>query len=132
MLLDVLAVGHDARQFGRQVDQHRVAPAAEHRGGRALDGGQGHAQLVADHAEELGAHALQLLKRGEVLHGDHHRRDGAVLGVDRRCVDQRGDAAPVGGNEHDRLGAHRLGAAQHTRERELAERDLAPGGTRQG
>ena len=105
---------------------------AEQRGGRALDGGERYAQLVADHAEELGAMALQLLKRGEVLHGDHHRRDGAVLSVNRRCVDQRGDAAPVGGGEHDLLGAHRLGAAQRPRQRELVEGDLAPVGEAAG
>ena len=32
-LLDALAVGHDARQVRRQVDQHRVAPAAGEEGG---------------------------------------------------------------------------------------------------
>ena len=105
---------------------------AERRGGRALDGGQRHAQLVAHHAEELRPHPLQFLKRGEVLHGDHHRRDGAVLGVDRRRVDERGDAAPVGGREHDLLGAHRLGAAQRLRQRELVEGDLAPVGEAAG
>ena len=56
----------------------------------------------------------------------------AVLGMDRGGVDQRGDAAPVGGGEHDLLGAHRLGAAQHARERELAEGDLAPVGEAAG
>ena len=83
---------------------------------------------MADHAEELGALALELLKRGEVLHGDHHRRDRAVLGVDRRGVDERGHAAPVGDRERNFLGAHRLGAAQRARERELVEGDLAPVG----
>ena len=32
-LLDARAVGHDARQVRRQVDQHRVAPAAGEEGG---------------------------------------------------------------------------------------------------
>ena len=41
---------------------------------------------------------------------DHHRRDGAVLGVDRGGVDERGDAASVWGREHDLLDAHRLSA----------------------
>ena len=196
-LLDALAVGHDARQVRRQVDQHRVAPTAgeeggarpidqrrhlgglgrnreragvdapgveqlgdqanhavglpvddadelarlgrrelprraEQGGGRTLDGGERHTQLVAHHGEELGAMALQLLKGRKVLHGDHHRRDRAVVGVDRRGVDQRGDAAPVGGREHDLLGAHRLGAAQRPRERELIEGDLAPVGEAAG
>ena len=52
--------------------------------------------------------------------------------MDRRGVDQRGDAAPVGGDEHDLLGAHRLGAAQRARERELIEGDLAPVGEAAG
>ena len=35
---------------------------------------------------------------------------------------------PSGDREHDLLGAHRLAAAQRRRQRELAERDLAPVG----
>ena len=101
---------------------------AEQRGGRALDGGERGAQLVAHHAEELGPHALQLLERREVLHGDHHRRDRAVYCVDRRGVDERGHAASVGDRERNFLGAHRLGAAQRARERELVEGDFAPVG----
>ena len=85
-----------------------------------------HAQFVADHAEELRPHPLQRLQRGQILHGDHHRRDGAVLAVDGGGVDERGDAAPVGDRELDLLGAHRLGAAQRHGEREPVERDLAP------
>ena len=121
----------DAEELARLGRCHEPR-GAEGGGGRALDRGQRHAQLVAHHAEKLGAHPLQLLKGREVLHGDHHRRDGAVLGVDRGGVDQRGDAAPVGGGENDLLGAHRLGAAQHARERVLAEGDLAPVGETAG
>ena len=89
-------------------------------------------QLVAHHAEEPGPHVLQFLERREVLHGDHHRRDRAVLGVDRGRVDQRGDAPAVGGGEHDLLGAHRLGAAQRAGERQPVEGDLAPVGEAAG
>ena len=87
---DAGAVGHHARQLRRQVDGHVLAgaagqqlaarrgderarvgrlgaPGAEHCGGGALDGGERHAQLVAHHAEEVGAHAVELLERGEVL-----------------------------------------------------------------
>ena len=39
---------------------------------------------------------------------------------------------PSGGREHDLLGAHRLGAAQRLRQRELVEGDLAPVGEAAG
>ena len=68
---------------------------------------------------------LQFLEWRQVLHGDHHRRDRTVLGVDRRRVDQHRHAAPVGHRQHDFLGAYRLGVAQLLRERELIEGDLA-------
>ena len=45
---------------------------------------------------------------------------------------ERGDAAPVGGREHDLLGAHRLGAAQRPRQRQFVEGDLAPVGEAAG
>ena len=60
----------ELRHLGRTED----ARGAEHRGGRALDRGQRRPQLVAHHAQELGPHALQLPKRRQVLHGDHHPR----------------------------------------------------------
>ena len=88
--------------------------------------GQRGAQLVAHHAQELGPQALQLLERLQVLHGDHHRLDRAVRRMDRRRVDQRGDAAPVGDREFDLLRAHRLGIAELVGERELVKPDLAP------
>ena len=70
---------------------------AEHRRRRALDRSKRGAKLVAHHAEELGPHPVELLDRRQVLQGDHHRFDLAVLGVDRRRVDERRDATPVGG-----------------------------------
>ena len=108
------------------LDRTEHPRGAEHRGGRALDGGQRRAQLVAHQAEELRAHAFELLERRQILQGDDHRDHRAVLAMDRGCVDQRGDAAPVGDREHDLLGAHRLGAAQARRQRQLVQRDLAP------
>ena len=98
----------------------------QHGGGRTLDRGQRRAQLVAHHAQELGPQALQLLERRQVLHGDHHRLDGTVRGKDRRGVDQRGDAPPVGDRELDLLRAHRLGIAELVGEREFVKPDLAP------
>ena len=109
-------------RLGRAVPRR----GAEHRRRRALDGGERGAKLVAYHAEELRPHPVYLLERRQVLQGDHHRFDLAVVGLNRRCVDERGDAAPIGGREHDLLGPHRLGAAQRACEREAVERDLAP------
>ena len=80
---------------------------------------------MAHHAQELGPLPLQLPKLRQILHGDHHRDDGAV-GMDGRGVDQRLDAAPVREREHHLLGAHRLGAAELPRQRKLGQRDLAP------
>ena len=72
----------DAEELAH-LDRAEHPPGAEHRGGRALDGGQRRAQLVAHQAEELRAQALELLERREVLQGDHHRDHRAVLAVDR-------------------------------------------------
>ena len=95
-------------------------------GGGALDRGQRRAQLVAHHVQELGPQPLELFQRREILHGDDHRLDGAVRGMDRGRADQRGDTAPVGDRELDLLGAHGLGAAQLPEQRELVEGDLPP------
>ena len=87
---------------------------------------------VAHHAEELGPQPLQLLQRRQVLQRDHHRDHLAALRTDRRRVHQRRDAAPVRHREHDLLGAHRLRAAEHLRERDLVKRDLASVGEAAG
>ena len=92
----------------------------------------GGAQLVAHQAEELGALPVELLQRRQVLQGDHDRLDRAVLAGDRRGVDQRGHAAPVGHRDLDLLGAHRLAAAQRLGQRERVERHLAPVGAPEG
>ena len=124
----VIGLPVDEAEELAHLDRAEHPPGAEHRGGRALDGGQRRAQLVAHQPEELRAHAFELLERREVLQGDHHRDHRAVLAADRGRVDQRGDAAPVGDREHDLLGAHRLAAAQRRRQRQLVQRGLAPVG----
>ena len=101
---------------------------AEHGGGRALDGGQRGAQLVAHHAQELGAQPLALVEIGEVLHGHDDRLDAAVVVADRGRVDQDPDAPAVGDGELDLFGADRLGAAQLLGQGEFLEGDLAPVG----
>ena len=97
---------------------------------RALDGGQRLAQLVAHQAQELGPQPLDLVERREVLHGHHHRADGAALGADRRGVDQRPKAPPVGDGEHDLLGAHRLARAEQLAP--PAARSVTPRARRRG
>ena len=69
---------------------------------------------------------LDLFQRRRVLHGDDHRLDGVVRGMDRGRVDERGDTSPVGDRELDLLGAHGVGAARLPERRELAQRDLPP------
>ena len=104
----------------------RVQPrgGAQQGGGRADDGGQRRPQLVADHGQELGPQPLQLLELGEVLQGDDDRLDAAVLGPDRRGVDEGPDAAAIGDGELDLLGADGLGVAELLRQGELCEGDL--------
>ncbi len=109
-------------QLGR-VERRR---GGQHRGRRALDGGERRAQLVAHHAQELRAQAVQLLQRSKVLHGDHQRGHRAVLAGDRRRVDQHRDAPPAGRRQQDFLGAHRVGRLHHLGQREPVEGNLAP------
>ena len=104
----------------------------QQRGGRALDGGERSAQLVAHHAEELRAQPLQLLERREILQGDDHRADAAVVGVDGRGVDQRPDAAPVRDGQHDLFGAQRLAGAELLGDGDLAQGHLAAVGAAEG
>ena len=114
----------DAQERAKLGRVHRLR-GVEHGGDRALDGGERGAQLVAHQAQELGAQPLDLVERGQVLHGHHHRRHRAVLGMDGRRVDQHPHAAPVRHRERDLLGAHRLAGAQILSEGELAKRYLA-------
>ena len=77
-------------------------------------------------------HPIHLLQWRQVLHSDDHRLHHAVLGADRCRIDQRRDATPVGGGQHDLLDAHRLSAGQFSGQRELVECDLAPVGAPAG
>ena len=45
---------------------------------------------------------------------------------------EHGNPAPVRDRDHDLLGAHRPGAGEHLRQRQLAEHDLAPVGEAAG
>ena len=62
------------------------------------------------------------------LHGHHHRADLVALGSDRRGVDERPDAAPVGDREDHLLGAHRLAGGERLLQRNLGQRHLPPVG----
>ena len=104
--------------------QMRPRRGAQQGGGRAEDGGQRRAQLVADHGQKLGALPLQLLQRRQVLQRDDQRLD-TDRRVDRRGVDQRPDAPAVRDGQHDLLGAHGLGRVEVSRQRQLAEGDHA-------
>ena len=90
-------------------------------GGQALDGAQRHAQFVTHQAEKLGSRPLQLLQRGHVLQGNDHRLDPALLGMDRRGVDQGGEAPAAGDLEHDLFGTHCHCAAQHLQQGRLIQ-----------
>ena len=93
---------------------------AQHRGRRALDRGQGGAELVAHHAQELGPQPLELVEVREVLHGDDHRLGFAVGGADGRGVDQRPGAAAVGDRKRDLLGAQRGRVVDQAEHRDFA------------
>ena len=89
------------------------------------DRGQRGLQLVAHHAHELGAQPLQLLERRHILQRHDKRFDRALLRVDGRGVEQRLEAAAAGDLQLDLFKADRLTGAQHLRQGELAEGDLA-------
>ena len=109
---------HHGRVRGRRRPQRG--------GGRALDGGQRNPEFVAHHTQELGPQPLQLLQWSQVLKGDDHGLDRAVLGTDRRGVEQRRDTPAVGDPEDDLLGAYRGSVAQHLRQRKLSRGELLP------
>ena len=104
-----------------------VAPR-EHGGGGPLDRGQRGPQLVAYQAQKLRSQSLCLLQRLQVLQGDHHGLDGAVLGPDRRRVDQCREASAIGDMEDDLLGPDRSGVAQRLRQWEFLQGNLLPVG----
>ena len=83
-----------------ELDHHcrvQVRRAIEQGAGGTLDGGQRCAQLVADHAQELGPQPFQVLQGCHVLQGDDEGLDLAILRADGRCIEQRGYASTVGG-----------------------------------
>ena len=86
----------DAEELPR-LRRAEALRTAQHGRGGALDGGERGAQLVAHHAQKLRPHPVERLERREVLYGDDHGLDGTALGVDRGRVDERLDAAPIGG-----------------------------------
>ena len=120
-------LGDDAEELAR-LGRVELGRLLQPRVGRALDGEQRGAQLVAHQAQERGPHPLDLVERRQVLHGHHHRADLAAFRPDRRGVDQRPDAAPVRDREHHLLGAHRLAGAERLIQRNLAEGHLPPVG----
>ena len=83
---------------------------------------------MAHHSEELRPLPLEFLEWPEVLHRDDNRHDIAVVGVDRRSVDEGAHAPPVGHRQLDLLGAHLRGLLELAGQRQLFERDLPPVG----
>ena len=81
---------------------------------------------MAHHTQELGPQLLQLLQRSQVLKGDDHGLDRAVLGTDRRGVEQRRDTPAVGDPEDDLPGAYLSRVAQLFSQREISRGELPP------
>ena len=98
----------ELEHLGLGRDRH----GAEHGRRRALDRGQGGAELVAYHPEELRPLPLECLERRQVLQGHDNRDDRSALGTDGRDVEERPDAPPVGHRQLDLLGPHRRGALE--------------------
>ena len=104
-------LGDDAEELA-DLGRVELGRLLQPRVGRALDGEQRRAQLVAHQTQELSPHPLDLVERRQVLQGHHHRADLAAFCPDRRGVDERPDAAPVRDREDHLLGAHRLAGAE--------------------
>ena len=85
----------------------------------------GRLQLVTHHPHELGAQPLQLLERRHILQRHDKRFDRARLRVDGRGVEQRLEAAAAGSLQFDLFEAYGFAGAEHLRQGELAEGDLA-------
>ena len=93
----------ELHRLGRAQPRRRL----HRRRRRAPDRTQRGLELVAHHAQELGAEHLELLERRQVLHRDHHRLDVAPLRADGRGVDQRVDPPAVRRLQHHLLHANR-------------------------
>ena len=120
----VRRVADDAEEL-RHLGGIELGRGLQERRDRALDGGERGPELVAHHPQELRAQLLQILERRHVLQGDDDRLDAALLGADRRRVEQRADAAAARDAHDDLLEADDLAGAEEVREREVAEGDLA-------
>ena len=128
----MVGLGVDDADELEHLGTGRGPRGGERRSRRALDRGEGGAELVAHHPEELGALTLELDERAQVLHRDDDRDHLTLPGPDRRDVDQRADAPPVGPRELDLLGAHLGGALEVAREGKLLRGELPSGGVPPG
>ena len=77
----------DAQEL-RALRRIQPAGAVHQRGHRTHDRGQGRAELLAHHRQELGPHTLLLVQRRHVLKCDDQRRHDAVIGANRGGVEQ--------------------------------------------
>lgn len=87
---------------------------------------------MAHGAEELGAPALSLLHGRHVEDRGDDGGEGAVRGVNRLRVDQRGDGRAVWVRDHDLLGMHRVAVPEHLLQRDFGEPVLPPIRTPEG
>ena len=87
---------------------------------------------MAHKAQELGAHAFDLIQRCQILHGHHERFEHPIVGMDRGRIYERPDAASVRHREQDLLGVQRLAGAKLLRDGQLAQGNLAPVGAAEG
>ena len=124
----VVGLAVDDAQELKHLGRGRGGRGAEHGRRRALDRGQRRAELVAHHLEELRPLPLELLERRQVLHRDDERDDPALVGTDRRGVDERADAPAVGHRELDLLAPDRHGGLHVPEHGRAAEGVLAPVG----
>ena len=92
---------------------------------RALDRGQGGAQLVAYHAHEFGAQPLHFSQRRHVLQGDDNGFDFTLFRVNGCGVDQCGNAAAVGDLQDDLFETNDFSRAQCPCQGDLFKGNLA-------
>ena len=116
----VLDEAEELADFGR-IQRHRRVP---HRGRGALDRCERRPELVAHHRQELAPQPLEILQRRHVLQRGHHRHQLAVLGADRRGVDQGGHGGAVTALDHQFLSLHGLAVADRPHHRQLVVGDL--------
>ena len=110
----------------------QVGGGLQQRRARAPDGGQGPAQLVAHHTQELRPEPLQILQRRQVLQGHDEGLDLVLPGADRGGIQQHAHGGPVGDPEDDLLDPHCLPGAQRLGQEELAQGNLLAVGPADG